>query len=77
MTNKSNDLDNAPSGEWDTFLVRRSWIAARPDGRKALVLETVQGRVVAFELPQEVVQKMAADLAKLSALTPPPSKPSA
>lgn len=65
------------SGEFDTFIVKRHWIASRPDGRKALLLETIDGRRIAFELPQEILRKLAADLAKLSSQMPPPSKPNA
>jgi hypothetical protein len=68
---------NAPSGEFDTFIVKRSWTASRPDGRKALVLETLEGRIFALDLPPEILRKVTADLATLSAQMPPPNKPNA
>ncbi len=66
-----------PTANFETYQVSRYWIATTPDGRKALVLDTVQGRPIAFELPPEVLPKMAADLATLAAQTAPPSKPNA
>lgn len=65
-------MADRPQGEFDTFTVSRHWVAMRPDGRMALLLETTQGRTVAFELPREILRKLAADLAKLSAIPEPP-----
>lgn len=70
-------MSKAPSGEHETFTIRRYWLASRADGRKALILEAVEGKIIAFELPQAILQKLAADLASLSAQTPPPNTPNA
>ena len=64
-------------GEFDTFTMSRYQISARPDGLKALILETREGKVFALALPQEVLPKLAADLATLAALPSPPNKPNA
>lgn len=66
-----------PSGEFDTFQVTGHWIASRADGRKALVLQTAQGRTIAFELPSAILRTLVADLATLESQTAPPNKPNA
>jgi hypothetical protein len=63
--------------EYDTYTVRHAWISARPDGLKALLLETAEGKSFALALPPEVLPKLAADLAKLLALQTAPNKPNA
>jgi len=70
-------MPKAPSGEFDTLQVSRHWIASRADGRKALVLQTLQGQIIAFELPDAVLRGLAADLATLAAQMPLPNKPNA
>jgi hypothetical protein len=64
-------------GEFDTYTVKRCWISARPDGLKALLVETNEGQTFALSLPPEVLPKLAADLATLSALPKLPNKPNA
>jgi hypothetical protein len=66
-----------PAGEFETLIVRRSWIAGRPDGRRALLLETGDKRVFALEMTTKTIQSLQADLATLAALTPPPTIPNA
>jgi hypothetical protein len=39
-----------PAGEYETYVVRRSWPAATADGKVALVFETHAG-VIAIALP--------------------------
>ena len=70
-------MADRPKGEYDTFTVKRHWISARPDGRKAILFETLQGRTFALELPQAILPKLAADMATLSALPTPPNIPNA
>ena len=66
-----------PSGEFDTFQITGHWIATTAEGRKALVVETAQGRTIAFELPKEILATLATDLATLAGLMPPSNKPNA
>ena len=68
-------MQRKPQGEFDTVPIKSAWIAARADGRRALIFENPEGTLIAFELPDELVRKLAADLATLSALLPPPKKP--
>jgi hypothetical protein len=70
-------MTDRPQGEFDTLIVKRHWTAIRADGRKALLLETIEERKIALELPQAILTKLAADLAILAAQTPPPNKPNA
>jgi hypothetical protein len=65
------------SGEFDTFTVTHHWISARPDGLKALLLRTAEGKEFALALPPEVLPRLVADLAKLLALPVAPNKPNA
>lgn len=65
------------SGDFETLVVKYYWIVARPDGRKALLIQDENGRKLAFELPDEVLGKLTADLAKLLAIPTPPKTPSA
>lgn len=69
--------DQRITGDFPTHTVKRHWIATRPDGRHALLLEVEDNQIVAFELPKEVIRKLTSDLANLSAQTEPPSKPNA
>lgn len=59
------------SGEWLTVTVESYWISMNATGQKALVLQTQESGPIAFVLPDEGLQKLASDLAKLAAMPVP------
>ncbi len=65
------------SGEYDTLIVKRYTIAGTADGRKGVLFEGTDGRQVAFEIPDVVLRKFVADLAKLLAAPKPSNTPDA
>jgi hypothetical protein len=53
------------SGEYPTVTPKRAWIAARPDGLRALIFEGPDGDRIAFDLTPEQCRYLAGELAKL------------
>ena len=54
--------------ELETITVLSSWAAATPDGRTALVLETVQSGTIAFEVDTKAVAAIRDSLASIEQL---------
>ena len=47
------------SGEYPTVTPKRAWIAARPDGLRALIFEGPDGTRIAFDLTPEQCRYLA------------------
>jgi hypothetical protein len=61
------------SEQIDTLEIEQVQTAARPDGRKALILYLKGGRAIALEMTPERIRLL---MAKLSALLAVPNEPS-
>ena len=53
---------NKPSGEYNSVTVLRSFAAARPDGRWAIVLETQELGAIAFEVNEQAIYTLRKSL---------------
>ncbi|MBV9826835.1 MAG: hypothetical protein JO001_14340 [Alphaproteobacteria bacterium] len=62
-------------GEYPTVSIKRAWSAARADGIKVLVIEHIDGERIAFRMTDDQLRYLSVEMARLSAVMPPPITP--